>query len=137
MDISEKAFQNYIQAYLQKTHAYRVRSADKRKSNVVDYDLKHHVDPDLLLEFITATQPEEWERLKVGQYIPSGGEYKPRKITVIARGSNFYCFANDVFLTQFEDDRLLSGKVGVMIGLVNVALFFSRKYFTPEGDPLA
>ena len=61
----------------------------------------------------------EWERLKVGQYIPSGGEYKPRKITVIARGSNFYCFVNDVFLTQFEDDRLLSGKVGVMIGLDN------------------
>ena len=28
-------------------------------------------------------------------------------------------------------------EVPVMIGLVNVALFFSRKYFTPEGEPLA
>lgn len=34
MDVSEKAFETYIQDYLQDTHAYRVRSGAKSKSRL-------------------------------------------------------------------------------------------------------
>ena len=59
----------------------------------------------------------EWEQLKVGNFISKIGVDIPRKITVIAKGSNFYFFVDDQFVTHVEDDRLSSGFVGLTFGL--------------------
>jgi hypothetical protein len=59
----------------------------------------------------------EWDQLMVGNYFPRGGQDKPRKITVIAKGSDFYFYVDDQFVTHVEDDRLRSGFVGVTFGL--------------------
>ncbi|MGD8456417.1 MAG: hypothetical protein PVF83_08540 [Anaerolineales bacterium] len=59
----------------------------------------------------------EWDQLMVGNYFPRGGQDKPRKITVIAKGSDFYFYVDDQFVTHVDDDRLRSGFVGVTFGL--------------------
>jgi len=62
MDISEKGFEDQIEDHLHTVHGFRKRSGLKGNSNT-NYDPKHCVDLDLLLEFITSTQKEEWARL--------------------------------------------------------------------------
>ena len=60
MDISEKAFEDYITEHLCQTHSYRLRAS---KQNTPHYDKALCLDWELLLEFITATQPDTWEAL--------------------------------------------------------------------------
>lgn len=54
MDTSEHAFETYITEYLGDTYGYR-----KRESKA-HYDKNTCLDWELLLEFITATQPQTW-----------------------------------------------------------------------------
>jgi len=63
VDVSEKGFEDQIEEHLHTAHGFRKRDGRKHKSGA-HYDLKHCVDPDLLLEFIIATQPDEWRRLE-------------------------------------------------------------------------
>jgi type I restriction enzyme, R subunit len=57
MDISERAFEIYITDYLTGIHGYRLRESKAH------YDPAFCLDWELLLEFITATQPETWHDL--------------------------------------------------------------------------
>ena len=58
MDISEKSFEEHIESVLSsKESGYRKRSPE-------DYNRETCLDEDMLFEFIYATQPEEWEKLK-------------------------------------------------------------------------
>jgi len=57
MDITEKGFEDQIEAHLVGVHHYR------RRDNT-HYDPGLCLDWELLLEFITATQPESWLALK-------------------------------------------------------------------------
>ena len=59
----------------------------------------------------------EWEILESGFYFPQGNGAEPIKIIVIAKGSDFYFFVNDEFVTHVEDDRLSEGYVGISYGL--------------------
>jgi type I restriction enzyme R subunit len=63
MDISEKAFENYIEEYLCHTHGYRCRMS-QQKGRSPHYDKNLCLDWELLLEFITATQPDTWKTLE-------------------------------------------------------------------------
>lgn len=57
MDISENAFETHIVEHLVGVHGYRLRTNR-------EYDARDCLDWNLLLEFIIATQPEEWQRLE-------------------------------------------------------------------------
>ncbi|MBN1451275.1 MAG: type I restriction endonuclease subunit R [Anaerolineales bacterium] len=57
MDISEHAFETYITEHLKDIHDYRLRESKTH------YDEATCLDWELLLEFITATQPQTWEDL--------------------------------------------------------------------------
>lgn len=63
MDISEKAFESYIEEYLCRTHGYRSRIS-RQKDRDSHYDKNLCLDWELLLEFITATQPDTWKTLE-------------------------------------------------------------------------
>ncbi len=72
MDISEKNFESTIENSLlamvtSGSGGYRKRSPD-------DYHRGLCLDPDVVLEFIVATQPKEWEKLKQQH----GADVKPR-----------------------------------------------------------
>lgn len=59
----------------------------------------------------------EWESLLDWQYSP---EIKPgdeNRLAVIARGNEFLFFINDIFINASRDDRLETGKAGLLIGL--------------------
>jgi type I restriction enzyme R subunit len=56
-DISEKNFEATIEQRLLKPGGYRKRQSD-------DYHRSLCLDPDVVLDFIYATQPQEWEKLK-------------------------------------------------------------------------
>lgn len=60
MDISEKAFEDHITHYLCQMHGYRLRAS---KQGDAQYDKTLCLDWELLLEFITCTQPDAWEAL--------------------------------------------------------------------------
>jgi type I restriction enzyme R subunit len=57
MDISEHAFEIYITEHLTDVHNYRERESQTH------YDKATSLDWELLLEFITATQPQTWQDL--------------------------------------------------------------------------
>lgn len=57
MDISEHAFEIYITDHLTDSHGYR------RRESKPHYDKSTCLDWELLLEFITATQPKTWQDL--------------------------------------------------------------------------
>ncbi len=42
---------------------------------------------------------------------------QPNRLAVIGQGDTFYCFINDQFITQFSDERLPEGDVGLLVGL--------------------
>lgn len=65
MDISEKAFETDIVNYLCQIHGYRLR-VSKQKNDAKDshYHKSLCLDWEVLLEFITATQPETWKSLE-------------------------------------------------------------------------
>lgn len=109
MDISEKGFELYIQQYLEEIHDYRVRVGIKQRNNT-DYDLKYCLDPDLLLEFITSTQKEEWERLE-----------KQHGTAVIPK-----------FLSRLDSQIRRRGTLHVMRnGIKDFGCFFDLAYFQP------
>ena len=60
MDISEKAFEDHITHHLCQVHGYRLRAS---KQGNAQYDKTLCLDWELLLEFITSTQPDAWEAL--------------------------------------------------------------------------
>ena len=109
MDISEKGFEAYIQEYLQEVHDYRIRVGLKQRHNT-DYDLKYGVDPDLLLEFITSTQKEEWERLE-----------KQHGTAVVPK-----------FLSRLDSQIRRRGTLHVLRnGIKDFGCFFDLAYFQP------
>lgn len=57
IDVSEKAMEEQIEEHLVKKNKYIARSN-------AQYDKKLCMDTELVLSFIYATQPEEWEKLK-------------------------------------------------------------------------
>jgi type I restriction enzyme R subunit len=63
MDISEKAFESHIEECLCRTHGYRSRISRQKDRNF-HYDKNLCLDWELLLEFITATQPDTWKTLE-------------------------------------------------------------------------
>ncbi len=63
MDISERAFQNYIVNHLANAHSYRLRHGNKSR-NGTHYDIAHCVDYEMLVEFLTTTQPDSWADLQ-------------------------------------------------------------------------
>lgn len=109
MDISEKGFEAYIQQYLAEIHDYRVRIGIKQRKNS-DYDLRYCVDPDLLLEFITSTQKEEWERLE-----------KQHGTMVVPK-----------FLSRLDNQIRRRGTLHVLRnGIKDYGCFFDLAYFQP------
>jgi type I restriction enzyme R subunit len=65
MDITEKAFETHIVNHLCQVHGYRLRIS-KQKNNAKDshYQKFLCLDWEILLEFITATQPDTWKALE-------------------------------------------------------------------------
>lgn len=109
MDISEKGFESYIEAFLEEAYAYRVRNGLKRR-NDSNYDLKYCVDPSLLLEFITSTQKEEWGRLK-----------KQHGAAVVPK-----------FLSRLDSQIRRRGTLHVLRnGIKDYGCFFDLAYFQP------
>lgn len=109
MDISEKGFESFIQQYLEEIHDYRVRTGVRQRYNA-DYDLKHCVDPDLLLEFITSTQKDEWQRLE-----------KQHGTAVVPK-----------FLSRLDSQIRRRGTLHVLRnGIKDFGCFFDLAYFQP------
>ena len=54
----ELGFEEFIQNELFKLHGYRVRSPREH------YNKQLAMDTELVLEFIRATQPDEWKRIE-------------------------------------------------------------------------
>jgi type I restriction enzyme R subunit len=65
MDITEKAFETHIVDHLHQIHGYRLR-VSKQKNDARDshYHKFQCLDWEILLEFITATQPDIWKALE-------------------------------------------------------------------------
>lgn len=74
MDISEKAFEATIEQYLVSPQG------GYRKRQHTDYHRGLCLDPDVVLDFIYATQPKEWEKLKQQH----GADVKPRFLQRLA-----------------------------------------------------
>ena len=73
--LTERDFQNLIIYYLKDINGYRCRNASRH------YDPVRAMDPDLLFEFLEATQPEEMARLRA---IYNGGSRQ----TILAKIAN-------------------------------------------------
>jgi len=56
MDTSEKSFEAHIETVL--------TASGHRKREPKNYNSEHCLDEEMLFEFIYATQPNEWEKLK-------------------------------------------------------------------------
>ena len=109
MDISEKGFEEQIEEHLHTVHGYRQRHGRKQKNNA-QYDLKYALDPDLLLEFITSTQPEEWARLEQQH----GTQVVPK------------------FLSRLDSQIRRHGTLHVLRnGIKDYGCFFDLAYFQP------
>lgn len=80
MDISEKNFEATIEQKLLATVAGASGPGGYRKRSPDDYHKGLCLDADVVLEFIFATQPKEWEKLKE-QY---GTDVKPRFLQRLA-----------------------------------------------------
>ncbi|MBW4553242.1 MAG: hypothetical protein KME35_19335 [Aphanocapsa sp. GSE-SYN-MK-11-07L] len=65
MEITEKAFETHIVNHLSQVHDYRLR-VSKQKNDARDshYQKFLCLDWEILLEFITATQPDSWKALE-------------------------------------------------------------------------
>ena len=65
MDITEKAFETHIVDHLCQIHGYRLR-VSKQKNDARDshYHKFQCLDWEILLQFITATQPDTWKALE-------------------------------------------------------------------------
>ena len=84
MDTSEAAFESYIEEHLVDIHGYRRR--DGRKSrNGAQYDIANALDWELLLEFITSTQPDTWRDLEQQHGPRTKDEFLKRLTRQIAR----------------------------------------------------
>ncbi|MCP4417340.1 MAG: type I restriction endonuclease subunit R, partial [Chloroflexi bacterium] len=62
MDISEHAFQEHIVNYLVNTGGYRRRNGSQSRS-AAHYNIAHAVDYEMLVKFLTDTQPDTWAEL--------------------------------------------------------------------------
>ena len=61
----------------------------------------------------------EWESLLDWQFSPEITIGEENRLAVIALGDEFHFFINDTFIDAIVDDRLDSGKAGLLIGLSN------------------
>jgi type I restriction enzyme R subunit len=73
LDVSEKNFETAIEQELLGPGGYRKRRPD-------DYHRSLCLDPDVVLDFLYATQPQEWEKLKQHH----GADVKPRFLQRLA-----------------------------------------------------
>lgn len=109
MDISEKGFEAEIEEQLHTLHGFRLREGQKRKQGA-HYDIAHCVDVDLLLEFITATQPDAWAQLQAQH----GIEVVPK------------------FLRRLDSQLRRRGTLHVLRnGIKDYGVFFDLAYFRP------
>ena len=109
MDISEKGFEAEIEEQLHTRHHFRLRDGRKRRQGA-HYDVSHCVDVDLLLEFITATQPEAWAQLQAQH----GTEVVPK------------------FLRRLDSQLRRRGVLHVLRnGIKDYGVFFDLAYFKP------
>lgn len=110
MDISEKVFEAHIVDYLCQTHSYRLRIS-KQKDKESHYDKNLCLDWELLLEFITATQPDTWQAL----------EQQHGKATVRQK-----------FLSRLTREIERRGTLDVMRrGIKDYGCYFQLAYFAP------
>ena len=59
----------------------------------------------------------EWVYLGGGETQAILRSSETNRITVIGEGSHFLSFINDRFIREFNDDKIQSGKVGLIIDL--------------------
>ena len=78
MDITESAFEAYITYQLQDLHAYHIRPASA-------YDPENCLDWEILVEFITATQPQEWSKLQRQHGSDTVKKFRQRLVSEIKR----------------------------------------------------
>lgn len=112
MDISEKAFETHIANHLCQVHGYRLRIS-KQKNDAKDshYQKSLCLDWEVLLEFITATQPETWKSL----------EKQHGKATV-----------RDKFLQRLTREIERRGTLDVLRrGIKDYGCYFQLAYFKP------
>ena len=79
MDTSERAFETYIVEYLTGIHGYRQRDSKAH------YDRALALDWDLVLEFITSTQPDTWQDLQKQHGSQTVEKFKRRLVREIQR----------------------------------------------------
>ncbi len=97
MDTSEAGFEGYIEEHLVDVHGYRRR--DGRKSrNGAHYDIANALDWELLLEFITSTQPDTWRDLEQQHGARTRDEFLNRLTRQIARRGTLYVLRNGIKL---------------------------------------
>jgi type I restriction enzyme R subunit len=82
MDITEKAFETHIADHLCQVHGYRLR-VSKQKNDARDshYQKFQCLDWAILLEFITATQPDTWKALEKQHGTASVGDKFLQRLT--------------------------------------------------------
>ena len=106
MDISEHAFEGGIVAHLHRIHGYRTRLN-------ADYDKALCLDWELLLEFITATQPDTWRALE-RQHGPA---------------------VKDKFLKRLTQELARRGTLDVLRrGIKDYGCYFHLAYFPPASN---
>src|SRR5215212_9363778 len=104
MDVSEKDFETTIEDRL-------LASGYVKRDPTKDYDRTRCLDPEALFDFIYATQPEEWEKLKVQH----GEEVKER------------------FLRRLVKEIETRGTLDVLRrGVTDLGSKFDLAYFRPE-----
>lgn len=66
INLKETNFEQYITGYLLKNNGYVLRGADEQLRPVKDKDYSRALalDTELLIDFVKATQPNEWQRLQ-------------------------------------------------------------------------
>jgi len=79
MDISEHAFESYIVAHLVNVHGYQERCSAEH------YDRATCIDWELVLSFITATQPDTWRDLEKQHGAQVVDKFKRRLVREIER----------------------------------------------------
>jgi len=116
MDISEEAFEAHITEYLSDVHGYRLRESQ------VHYDKVMCFDWELLLEFITASQPDIWLDLKKQHGILVKDKFVRRLTKEIERRGTL-----DVFRRGIKDS-------GCYFQLVHLGESIRQEFTRPTGD---
>lgn len=97
MDISESGFELLIEEFLVNNHGFRSRTGAKKR-NGNHYDLNNCLDWELLLEFVTSTQPEVWKALQAQHHDKTRNEFLKRLTRQIEQKGTIYVLRNGIRL---------------------------------------